>query len=108
MRYNVTTAFPNGIDNLIYFSDPSINHANTINEYNQLFKNGKINEAVEVVSADHTMHYSSAFLINKFSIQIKALQEFLQEKESTIENPMVHDNEEPVNTDEFYIWIAEE
>ena len=107
MRYNTITAFPNRVDELVYFSDPSYYNKDTMDEYNRLFREGKIDEAVEVVSADQSMHYGSAHLINKFEYQIKKIQEYLKYEFVTDSNPMIHGSE-PEDPETHYIWIAEE
>lgn len=105
MKYNTETLFPEQVDDLIYYSDPSLNNKETLDKYIALYQQGKIDEAIGIVADDADMHYFSADLMNKFENQLKKLQEYLLTKE--IENPMQHGTEEPIDKDSYFIWVEE-
>lgn len=106
MKYNTETLFPEQVDELIYYSDPSLDHKENLDKYLALYKEGKITEAIGIVADDDSMHYFSADLINKFENQLKTLQEYLLTKEAP-ENPMTHGKEEPVDPESLFIWVEE-
>lgn len=107
MRYYPQTNYPESIDRLIYYSDPSLLDRETLDKYIKYKNQGKIDEAIEIVAEDSDLHFSSADLINTLEIQYKKIQEDLLTKETDYVNPMIHGGNEPSDPGIHFIWIEE-
>lgn len=105
MRYKSETSFPEKIDSLLYYSDASYENKKTIDNFNEEWQNGNINEANEIVKNDEKLHYSSADLLNRLEFQYRATQEYLLNKTKN-ENPMVY-GEEPNDPEVHFIWVED-
>lgn len=105
MKYKSETLYPEEVDRLLYYSDASYDRKDTIEKFKIEWQNENIDEANAIIKGDEKLHYSSADLLNRLELQLKAIQEYLLSKEVAV-NPMVHGGDEPLDPITHYIWIG--
>lgn len=100
---NTSSAFPNQIDDLIFFQDITLDNAATLQHYQQLLQNTQYAEAAQFIQESEIPYYGAA-LFNLMENRIYATQKYFMENPKT--SPFVYSATEPADAPEGSFWIG--
>lgn len=101
---NTLSIFPNGIDDLIYFSDISLDQVEVMNQYQKLLNEGKYTEASQLLDSSEVSFYG-AYLLNILENRLNKIGKYLLTKEKPIAN--IYQDEQPSQTlKNNTVWIG--
>lgn len=101
---NSTTAFPEKIDDLLFFHDVDIPHVEIFKKYQELLNTNQYTEAALYIQESGIPYYGAA-LFNLIESMIYAVQNYLL-NDNPKSNPHIVSDSEPANALEDTIWIG--
>lgn len=111
-RYDIVSAFPNDVDDLLFLSDIDLDHLQESSYHNELANAQLYSQAGDYLEKTATMDSFCASLFNLLNNRIYALQDYLKSnlKHSRwytvygVESPFVY-GEEPENKEQTPVWV---
>ena len=103
MAHDVTTNYPNEIDERIFFSDCDLPHVNILTEYKELLKQEKYTEARDLLN-NSKMDFYGSWLLNRLENQLNAVGSYLLTKEKP--QLQVYSSDAPTNVNVGITWIG--
>lgn len=103
MEYEVTTNFPNSVDDRIFYNDINLEQLDILNHYKILLDASNYDGASNLLQ-NNNIDYIGAWLWNLFEVRIKATQEYLLTKQKP--QLQIYSSTVPTEVQEGMVWIG--
>ena len=103
MAYEVTTNFPNSVDDRIFYNDINLEQLDILNHYKILLDASNYDGASNLLQTSD-IDYAGAWLWNLFELRIKATQEYLLIKEKP--QLQIYSSTAPTGVQNGMVWIG--
>lgn len=102
---DISTSFPNQLDDRMFWSDVDLNHAEILLRYEKYIERQQLKEASQYIYENgDDIDWYGAYLLNKIELQIRTIGEFLLQKE-THAPIFYYGSSEPTEVEENMVWI---
>lgn len=102
---DITSNFPEQIDDLIFYQDINLSKSAIISQYQTLLNEGHYSQASQLLKNSGAFYYG-ADLFNLLENRIFNLQKYVKEK--TKVNPHIFSSDKPANYTTGTMWIGGE
>ena len=89
MAKDISTNYPDLLDDRIFWSDIDLDHADLLIRYEEFIANRQYKQASEYIAENgDEVDWFGAYLFNKIELQLKTIGEYLLERDEEYEAPI--------------------